>query len=52
MKNYSAPEFKLILIEAENVLTTSKDKDPFVDDPFGPLTPGGSGDSVLPDDNF
>ena len=37
MKNYSAPEFKRILIEAENVLTTSKDKDPFVEDPFNPI---------------
>ena len=54
MKNYSAPEFKLILIEAENVLTTSMDKAHFVDDPFGPLTPGGGGgdDPVLPDDEF
>jgi hypothetical protein len=33
---YSAPEFKLILIEAENILQTSADKDPFVEDPFGP----------------
>ena len=38
MKNiYSAPEFKLILIEAQNVLTSSKDNDPFVEDPFDPI---------------
>ena len=38
MKNtYSAPEFKLILIEAQNILQTSKDNDPFVDDPFAPV---------------
>ncbi len=38
MKNtYSAPEFKLILIEAQNILTTSKDNDPYVDDPFDPI---------------
>ena len=38
MKNtYSTPEFKLILIEAQNILQTSKDNDPFVDDPFNPI---------------
>jgi hypothetical protein len=37
MKNYSAPEFKIILIEAENILNTSKDNDPFVEDPFDPI---------------
>ena len=38
MKNtYSAPEFKLILIEAQNILQTSKDNDPFVEDPFAPV---------------
>ena len=37
MKEYSAPEFKLILIEADNVLTESDDKDPFVDDPFAEI---------------
>ena len=38
MKNtYSTPEFKLILIEAQNILQTSKEKDPFVEDPFAPV---------------
>ena len=38
MKNiYSTPEFKVILLEAENVLTTSQDKDPYVEDPFAPV---------------
>ncbi len=38
MKNtYSAPEFKLILIQAENILQTSAEKDPFVEDPFDVL---------------
>ena len=31
---YSAPEFKLILIEAENILKTSQENDPYVEDPF------------------
>ena len=39
MKNiYSAPEFKLILIEAQNILQTSKDKDPYEPDPFDPVS--------------
>ena len=37
MKSYSAPEFKIILIEAENILNTSKDNDPFVEDHFDPI---------------
>ena len=38
MKNtYVSPEFKLILIEASNILNTSKDNDPFVEDPFDPI---------------
>ncbi len=35
MKNrYTEPEMKIILLSAENILTTSSDKDPFVEDPF------------------
>ena len=37
MKNrYTEPEMKIILISAENILTTSKDNDPYVEDPFDP----------------
>ena len=36
-KEYVVPESKLVLLNAENVLTTSKDKDPFVEDPFAPV---------------
>lgn len=35
MKNeYVSPEFKIILLNAENILQTSADRDPFVEDPF------------------
>ena len=38
MKNkYTEPEMKIILLSAENILTTSKDNDPYVEDPFAPL---------------
>ena len=37
MKNYSTPELKIILLEAENVLSTSQDNDPYVEDPFAPI---------------
>ena len=38
MKNkYTGPEMKIILISAENILTTSKDNDPYIDDPFDPI---------------
>jgi len=36
MKNkYTTPEIELILLSAENILTTSSDPDPFLEDPFG-----------------
>ena len=33
-KTYSTPEFKLILLQAENILSASKDLDPYVEDPW------------------
>ena len=33
---YVSPEFKIVLLNAENILQTSADNDPFVEDPFGP----------------
>ena len=36
-KRYTEPEMKIILLSAENILTTSKDNDPFIEDPFDPI---------------
>ena len=34
---YTAPEMKLVEIQAENILTTSQDRDAFVADPWDVL---------------
>ena len=36
-KEYVMPEFKFVFMNAKNILTTSKEKDPFVEDPFAPI---------------
>ena len=35
---YTEPEMKIILLSAENILTTSDERDPYVSDPFDPIT--------------
>ena len=31
---YTTPEYKFVVIATEEILQTSKDKDPYVEDPF------------------
>jgi hypothetical protein len=31
---YTTPEYKFVVISTEDILQTSKDKDPYVEDPF------------------
>ena len=31
---YVSPEFKIVLLSVENILTESEERDPFVEDPF------------------
>ena len=34
---YVSPEIKIVLLNAENILQTSADKDPYERDPFEPI---------------